>query len=160
MSSPENVEEKTRRPIAPVPGAAHLTLYTAPDAPNTQTDVPDTPPPPCPQGPNPPHYERRGARRDVSKKQNQQQVLLGLGVGIFCTLSVVGIVLVPFLYQYYSERKPYFADAVLFTALLTVVVALTSTLTLVTLVAIAVGLLFAKTLEMRERGYATVYDMA
>jgi hypothetical protein len=148
----QNVEEKPCRSTTPsVPGATHLTLYTAPD-------VPDIPP--SPQGPNPPHYERRGARRDISKKQNQRQVLLGLGVGIVCTLSVVGLVLVPLLYRYYSERKPYFADAVLFTALVTIVAALTSTLTLVTLTAIAAGLLFAKTLEMRERGYATVYDIA
>jgi hypothetical protein len=150
MSSPQNIEEEARRPAASVPGAAHLTLYTVPD-------VPDSPPP-SPQGPNPPHYERRGEQRDVSKKQNQQQMLLGFGVGIVCTLSVVGIVLLPLLYRHYSERKPYFADAALFTSLLTIVVALTSTLTLVTLVAIAIGLLFAKTIEMRERSYATVYE--
>jgi hypothetical protein len=153
MSSPKNVEEKTRRPAASVPGAAHLTLYIAPDVTEDVSDIP-----PSPQGPTPPHYERRGARRNISQKENQRQVLLGLGVGVVCALSVVGLIALPFLYRHYSERKPYFADTILFASLLTIVAALTSTLTLVTLTAIAAGFLFAKTTEMRERGYATVYE--
>jgi hypothetical protein len=150
MSSLQNAEESTKRTGAPVPSdVPHLTLYTVPDSPEV---------PPMPQGPTPPHYERRGSRRGVSAQQNQQQVLMGVGTGILCTLSVVGLVAIPFLYRRYDNSKPYFADTMLFTALLTIVAALTSTITVVTLVAIAAGFLFAQLASTRERGYATVHE--
>jgi hypothetical protein len=134
-------ETKKRACVSP-----HLTLYMAPD---------DT----ClsPQGPQPPHYERRHRQRNLAAQQNQKQVLLGVGVGLVCTVSLIGLLALPFLYRYFSNRKPYFADTIIVTALLTMVACLGSAVTLTVLVAVAIGFLFAH-LPSSNRYDNDVYD--
>ena len=152
MESSKDSEESTRksRPHA----ASHLTLYTVPEDSSATESPIESQIPPQPQGPQPPHYERRENTRLSGYQQNQRQILLGVGVGLVCTLSLVGLLALPLLYRYYYNQKPYFADTLLVTTLLTIVVCLGSTLTLLVFIVSAAGLLFAHLPSHRQ---ATVF---
>jgi hypothetical protein len=129
-------------------GSPNLVLHTIEDS----VRLPRTP-----EGPPPP-YERRNVTRNHSRQKNQQQITIGICVGLVCTLSVVGIVALPVLYRVYNTRNPYFADTLVMTAIVTIAACLGSALTLFIIGAMGLGLLFARLSQINDNCYESAID--